>query len=145
MMNIRRIALLVCLLAAPTAVYLFGQTPPAATQSRVTAASRAFEMRTYYAHPGKLEDLHKRFRDHTSRLFLKHGMEIVGYWVPVDKPDVLVYILAYKTRAAGDASWKGFREDPEWQQARKASEANGPIVAKIESQWLEATDYSPVR
>jgi NIPSNAP len=145
MMNIRRTALLVSLLAAPMAAHLLGQTPPAASRSTVTAGSRSFEMRTYYAHPGKMADVHKRFRDHTSRLFRKHGMEIVGYWVPVDKPDVLVYILAHKTRAAGDASWKGFRDDPEWQQARKASEANGPIVAKVESQWLEATDYSPVR
>ena len=121
------------------------QTPPPAPESKTTAGSRTFEMRTYYAHPGKAEDLHKRFRDHTSSLFRKHGMEIVGYWVPNDKPDVLVYILAYPSKAAADASWKGFREDPEWQKARAASEANGPLVAKFESLWLRSTDYSPIR
>jgi hypothetical protein len=124
-----------------------GQTPtPApAHESKTTAGSRTFEMRTYYAHPGKIEDLHKRFREHTATLFKKHGMENVGYWVPNDKPDVLVYILAYPSKEAADASWKAFREDPEWQKARAASEANGPLVAKVESSWLRSTDYSPIR
>ncbi len=121
------------------------QTQPPAPASATTAGSRTFEMRTYFAHPGKIEELHKRFRDHTSRIFKKHGMEIVGYWVPNDKPDVIVYILAYPTKAAADESWKGFREDPEWVKARKESEAGGPLVAKVESVWLQATDYSPVR
>jgi len=121
------------------------QTPPPAPASKTTAGSRTFEMRTYYAHPGKAEDLHTRFRDHTSKLFKKHGMDIVGYWVPNDKPDVLVYILAYPSKASADASWKGFREDPEWQKARAASEVNGPLVAKVESSWLQSTDYSPIR
>jgi hypothetical protein len=119
--------------------------PAPAAASPSTAGSRAFEMRTYYAHPGKIEDLHKRFRDHTTRIFKKHGMENVGYWVPNDKPDVLVYILAYPSRAAAEASWKAFREDPEWLKARKESEAAGPIVAKVESVWLSATDYSAIR
>jgi hypothetical protein len=123
------------------------QTPPApaTSSSPSTKGSRAFEMRTYYALPGKAEDLHKRFRDHTTKLFKKHGMENVGYWVPNDKPDVLVYILAYPSRAAAEASWKAFREDPEWNKARTASEANGKIVDKVESVWLSATDYSAIR
>jgi hypothetical protein len=126
--------------------------PPAAQAAPLTApatptlaGSRVFEMRTYYAHPGKIEDLHKRFRDHTTQLFKKHGMENVGYWVAWDKPDVLVYILAHKSRAAADASWKAFREDPVWVKARAASEAAGPIVAKVEVAWLSATDYSAIR
>ena len=109
------------------------------------AGTRAFEMRTYYAHPGRLEALHKRFREHTSRLFRKHGMDIVGYWVPTDKPDVLVYVLAYPSRAAGEASWKAFQADPEWQKAKAESEKDGPIVAKVESVWMSPTDYSPIK
>jgi NIPSNAP len=114
-------------------------------QSSTAAASRVFEMRTYYTHPGRLDALNKRFREHTTRLFKKHGMENVGYWVPADKPDVLVYILAYPSRQAADAAWKGFREDPEWQKARTESEKDGPIVLKVESVWMTATDYSALK
>jgi hypothetical protein len=131
----------------PTATPPPAAAKPAATAptSPTFAGSRVFEMRTYYAHPGKIEDLHKRFRDHTTGLFKKHGMENVGYWVAWDKTDVLVYILAHKSRAAADASWKAFREDPDWVKARAASEAAGPIVAKVEVAWLSATDYSAIR
>lgn len=122
-----------------------GSPAPTQASPAVTEGSRVFEMRTYYAHPGKADALHKRFRDHTSTFFRKHGMDIVGYWVPVDKPDLIVYVLAYPSRAAADASWKAFREDPGWKAARAESEKDGPIVAKVESVWMNATDYSPVR
>jgi NIPSNAP protein len=118
------------------------QQPPAA---KPAATGRVFEMRTYYCHPGRLEALNKRFRDHTTRLFTKHGMENIGYWVPTDKPDVLVYILAYPSREAATASWAAFRADPEWNTARTASEADGPIVQKVESVYMTATDYSPMK
>jgi len=111
--------------------------------------SRCFEMRTYHAAPGKLEDLNKRFRDHTCELFKKHGMGIVGFWIPTD-PDkgsdnTLVYILAHQSREAAKRSWAGFMADPEWKKTQAASEANGKLVTKVESIYLAATDYSPVR
>ncbi len=118
---------------------------PATSSSPSTKGSRAFEMRTYYALPGRGEALHKRFREHTTALFKKHGMENIGYWVPNDKPDVLVYILGYKDRAAAEAAWKAFRADPQWVKARTESEADGKIVDKVESVWLSATDYSAIR
>lgn len=118
---------------------------PATSSSPSTKGSRAFEMRTYYALPGRGEALHKRFREHTVALFKKHGMENIGYWVPNDKPDVIVYILAYKDRAARDTAWKAFQSDPEWVKARTASEADGKIVEKVETAWLSATDYSAIR
>ena len=124
------------------------QTPPATppTPSKSAAKdSRCFEMRTYYAAPGKADALNARFREHTSRLFQKHGMTIVGYWIPQEKPDVIVYILAYKDRAARDAAWKAFGSDPEWQTARKASEAEGRLAEKVESVFMDATDYSPLK
>lgn len=141
-------------LSAPLSAGARGQTQPTpataastppAPASPTTAGSRLFEMRTYYANPGKIEDLHKRFRDHTIAIFKKHGMESVGYWVPSDKPDVLVYILAHKSKDAADASWKEFRDDPEWKKVAADSEVNGKLVAKIESVWLSATDYSAIR
>lgn len=122
--------------------------PPAAPVSSTAAVakdSRVFELRTYYSEPGKLDALHARFRDHTTRLFQKHGMTIIGYWMPREAPDRIVYVLAYKSKEAADAAWKGFREDPEWVKARTASEANGRLVTKVESIYMDATDYSPVK
>jgi len=132
-------------------------TAPAAQPPKPTLApspslakdSRCFEIRTYYAAPGKLEDLHARFRDHTVKLFKKHGMQIVGFWGPTDKEagseNKLVYILAYPSREAREAAWKTFGADPDWQAARKKSEENGRLVEKVESTILMATDYSPVK
>jgi heme-degrading monooxygenase HmoA len=103
-----------------------------------------YEMRTYYAAPGKLEDLNTRFRNNTMRIFAKHGMVNVGYWMPVENPDnKLIYILSYPSREARNLSWKAFGSDPEWQAVAKASEANGKLVAKAESVFMENTDYSP--
>ncbi len=106
---------------------------------------RLFEMRTYHTHPGRLDALNARFRDHTNKLFVKHGMELVGYWTPQDKPDTLVYILAYPSREAREASWKAFQADPDWKAAREASEKDGKIVDKVESVFLDPTDYSPIK
>ena len=106
--------------------------------------TRVFEMRTYFAAPGKLDALNARFRDHTIKLFTKHGITNVGYWMPIENPDnQLVYVLAYPSREARDTSWKAFGADPDWQSARKASEENGKLVAKVEAVFLKATDFSP--
>jgi len=106
--------------------------------------SRVFEMRIYYANPGKLADLNTRFRDHTCKLFEKHGMQNIGYWVPLDNPEEkLVYVLAYPSREAREASWKAFGSDPDWQAAYKKSHEQGVLVKKAESIFMTATDYSP--
>lgn len=109
--------------------------------------TRCYEMRTYYAAPGKFNDLHARFRNHTTKLFEKHGMVNLGYWVPMDEKDgaanKLIYILAYPSREAREQSWKAFMADPDWQAAQKASEVNGKLVEKAEQRFLQATDYSP--
>jgi len=103
-----------------------------------------YELRTYYAAPGKLDDLHARFRDHTMKIFEKHGMTNIGYWVPLENPDrKLIYMIAFPSRDAAKKSWKEFGGDPEWQAAQKASEANGRLVTRVESVFLTTTDYSP--
>lgn len=105
---------------------------------------RVYEMRTYYAAEGKLDALHARFRDHTVKLFEKHGMTNVGYWTPLDnKENKLIYVLAYESNEAREKAWKEFLADPEWKKAAAASETNGRLVAKIESVFLKTTDYSP--
>jgi hypothetical protein len=114
----------------------------------VAPKERLFEMRTYTSHPGKLDALNARFRNHTNRLFQKHGMALIGYWTPAEgeaQKNTLVYILAYPDRESRERAWKAFQEDPDWKKARAESEAAGPLVAKVESVFLKPTDYSPIR
>jgi hypothetical protein len=117
----------------------------------VAKDSRVFEMRTYYTAPGKLEDLQARFRNHTVKLFEKHGMTNIGYWVPVNEKtgqpsgNTLVYILAYPSLEARQNSWDGFMADPDWNAARNESEKNGKLLEKIDSVFLKATDYSAIK
>jgi len=107
-------------------------------------SARCFEMRTYFAAAGKLDALHARFRDHTTKLFIKHGMTNVGYWVPKDNTEnKLVYLLSYPDLAAREASWKAFQADPDWTAARDASEVAGKLVEKVDSRFLTLTDFSP--
>jgi hypothetical protein len=93
--------------------------------------------------------VHSRFRDHTVKLFRKHGMTNVGYWevIPKDntEPNTLIYVLAHPSKEAGEASFSAFRADPNWTKAKTASEAAGPIVDKVEAVYMSATDYSPVK
>jgi hypothetical protein len=120
----------------------------ATTTMTIDAADRVFELRIYTCHPGKLPDLLKRFREHTTQIFEKHGMTNIGYWVPKDAPKsetTLYYLLAYPSREAATASWKAFREDPEWQKVSKDSEANGKIVEKVESTFMDPTDFSKIK
>ncbi len=118
-----------------------------AADSAKPADPRYFELRTYYAPEGRLPDLQARFRNHTLALFKKHGMETIASWVPVDnKTNKLVYLLGYPSKEARAQSWKDFGADPEWKAVAAKTEANGRIVAKVESVFLVATDYSaPIR
>jgi L-rhamnose mutarotase len=132
------------LFAATVSALLIGLTG-CATSSKTATDTRCYEMRVYYAPPGKLDDLHARFRDHTMALFKKHGIENIAYFVPVDNTNnTLVYLLAYPSREAREASWKAFMADPDWKAAAKASEANGKLVSKVEQTFLQPTDFSPV-
>lgn len=113
------------------------------------AGGRVYELRTYTASPGRLDALNARFREHTVALFKKHGMEVVAFWEPVDKEagagEKLVYLLAFPSRAAAEASWKEFRADPEWIRVKAESEVGGVLAAHIDSVFLSPTDYSPLK
>lgn len=131
------------LLPALAAITLAASLP-----SSIRAADApVFELRIYTTHEGKLPDLLKRFREHTCKLFEKHGITNVGYWVPLDKADgsenTLIYIVSHPSREAAKKNWAAFVKDPEWQAAARASEANGKIVAKIQSVFMTTTPYSP--
>ena len=113
-----------------------------------SAASRVFELRTYTAAEGKLPELSARFRDHTTRIFKKHNMEVVGYWIPQDpekSKNTFVYILAFPSREAADKAWADFQADPEWKKVAAESEANGKLVLKVDRMFLDATPYSPLK
>ncbi len=107
-----------------------------------------FELRTYTTHPGRLDALNARFRDHTTRIFEKHGMSNIGYWVPQDAKDhadsTLVYIISHDSRDAADENWDSFRSDPEWSKVAEESQRDGRIVANVESVFMDATDYSAI-
>jgi NIPSNAP len=109
---------------------------------------KVFELRTYTVPEGKLPDLQKRFRDHTRRIFDKHGMKSIGYWTPQDAPNsqnTLIYILEHPSREEAKKHWAEFQADPEWQKVSTESQVNGRIVSKVDSVFMEATDYSPIK
>jgi hypothetical protein len=112
-------------------------------------AGKVFEIRTYHTFPGRLDALHKRFREHTMKMFEKHGMTNVGYWVPQDSPgheNTLIYVISHASREAAKANWAEFSADPVWKKIAADSEADGgKIVEKVESVFMDATDYSPLR
>lgn len=96
-----------------------------------------YEMRIYHCHEGRLNALLQRFQNHTLKLFEKHQMTNVGYWMPTEKPNDLIYILAYPSIEAREASWKAFMDDPEWKEVSRKSEEDGKIVASVESIFLK--------
>jgi hypothetical protein len=131
---------------------LLQSLPVAALLPTVTGAEAAepattvYELRVYHTFEGKLDDLLRRFREHTMQLFEKHGIKNVAYWIPTDEPlkgKTLFYTIAHPSREAAIANWKSFRDDPEWQSVQQKSEANGKLVEKVESTFLTLTDFSP--
>lgn len=112
------------------------------------AQGHVYELRTYYTPEGKLDDLKARFRNHTLKIFERHGMKNVVYGVPMDAPasaNTLVYLLQHDSREAAKKSWDAFRNDPEWTKVRTESEKNGKLTTKVESVFLEPTDFSPMK
>lgn len=124
---------------------------------------RVFELRIYTAHPGKLADLHKRFRDHTCKLFQKHGIELVGFWTPTEQPppakpvpqwagldglsaeNGLIYVVAFPSEEARQKAWKAFRDDPEWKRVYAESHKDGIIVKEVVFKVMQPVDYSPMK
>jgi len=125
-----------------------GRLSAPATVLHAQGSNRVFELRTYTAPEGKLGDLAARFRNHTTALFQKHGITNIGYWIPQDAPasgNTLTYIIAYPNREEAKKRWAAFQADPEWQKARTASEVNGRLTTKIESVFMDPTDFSPLK
>jgi NIPSNAP len=132
--------------ALPAATLLPASLWAASQQDNANPTQAIYELRVYHAAPGKLGELESRFRDHTIKLFARHGMKSVAYWTPLDEPEksnTLIYILQHPSREAAAANWKSFQDDPEWKSVHEKSEANGKLVEKVDSTFLALTDFSP--
>ena len=128
--------------------FMLGSTMQGIQDAQAQSAMRVFELRTYTAPEGKLSNLQARFRDHTMRLFERHGITNIGYWTPQDAPNssnTLVYIIAHDNREAAAASWQAFRSDPDWRQVSQESQVDGRIVSNVESVFLDPMDFSPIQ
>ncbi|NSW52170.1 MAG: NIPSNAP family protein [Anaerolineae bacterium] len=107
-----------------------------------------YELRTYWAAEGKLEALHRRFREVTLGVFAKHGMTVVGFWTPAtatEESGDLVYLMAFPSEEAMKAAWAAFREDPDWVNGKAQSEMDGVLVRRLTSVVLHPTNYSPIQ
>jgi len=139
------------LVAGSTFIFLAGLAAGSFLQQGIAhaqAGKHVYELRTYTAPEGKLGELHARFRDHTIRIFNKHGMKSVIYMSPQDAPDsanTLIYILEHPSREAAKKAWADFQADPEWQKVNTESQVNGRIVSKVVSVFADPTDYSPMK
>ena len=110
------------------------------------SSKTVYELRIYHVAPGTLAELLARFRDHTDKLFARHGMKSVAYWTPIDEPqksNTLIYILQHPSREEAAANWKSFQDDPEWKSVKEKSERNGKLAESIDSTYLALTDFSP--
>jgi hypothetical protein len=106
-----------------------------------------YELRIYRCFGGQLPKLHKRFGDHTLKLFEKHGMKNIGYWTNVFGPsqNELFYLLAFPDLNARMKSFEAFQADPEWIRVKAESEKDGLIVENVENRILAPTPYSPLQ
>ena len=112
------------------------------------AGRRVYELRTYTSPDGKLGNLQARFRNHTVKLFERHGITSVGYFVPQDAPksqNTLIYILAHKDRESAKQNWAAFQKDPEWQAVYKESSKNGPLQTEVLSVFMDPLDFSQLK
>lgn len=142
MRSVCRIGIAVALVLAG---YFAGRASTADAVAAPQDSGRVFELRTYTTPEGKLDLLNARFRDHTRRIFDRHNMTSIGYWIPVDTPNTLVYILAHPSVDEAKKNWDGFRNDPEWQKVKADTEAQGLTGIKVESRFMKPTDYSAIK
>jgi hypothetical protein len=104
------------------------------------------ELRIYDVLPGRMPAMHARFANVTSKLFAKHGIRVVAYWENlIGLSNQLIYLVEWENLAERETRWDRFGSDPEWLAARAASEADGPIVARVTNSILKPTAYSPLK
>jgi len=116
------------------------------TQSKAAGTNHVYELRVYHAVPGKLDALVSRFRDHTEAIFKRDNLKTIGYWVPTDNKDnLLIYIVDHNSKADADKNWAAFQKDPDWVKVRTETEKDGPINLKVDSTYMDPTDFSKLK
>ena len=102
------------------------------------------ELRIYTTLPGRLPALLARFRDHTLRIWDRHGIRQAGFWTTYIGPDAndLTYMLQWDSLAERETKWAAFLADPEWIAVRAETEKAGPINARVANSLLVPTDFS---
>ncbi len=128
----------------------YSPVPLSEDSAKTIEGGLVYELRTYTANTGKLENLNARFRNHTLGLFAKHGMTNIVYTMPIEgengNGETLTYLIAHKSQEAAGESWNGFINDPEWQKVFQASRADGtPLVSKIVRIYLKPTSFSKLQ
>ena len=117
------------------------------TQVRADS-NRVFELRVYHTVPGKAQALQAEFREKVSKWFAKHDLQAVGYWAPVDAPasdNTFIYILAHPNRDEAKKHWAAFTSDPAFQEMIKSQQGDAKVVEKVDSTYMEPTDFSPLK
>ena len=121
--------------------------------------NEVYELRIYYTHEGKFDDIISRFENHTTKLFERHGFTNVGYWTSQirEKPSfadeilnnkdqgALYYIVSFPNMEERDKSWDLFINDPDWNKVYNKSIEDGPIVSRIEQVFLNPTSFSKLK
>lgn len=133
----------------PTSIFMTANDYSKAFKWELDQPGGLFELRTYVASPGKLEALNARFRNHTTKLFAKHGMTNLGSWTPFDHPEsqnTLIYLLHHSSREQADKNWQSFLADPTWKKVARESQVDGKLLAQPpERLFLRATGFSPLK
>jgi hypothetical protein len=105
--------------------------------------NHVYEMRMYYAAPGKMGALLTRFADHTEALFERYNLKTIGYWIPHENPkNLLLYILQHESLEAANKNWEDFRKDEEWLKVKAETDAPVPLVATIDRYFMDKIDFS---
>ncbi|GAA4550227.1 NIPSNAP family protein [Pseudonocardia xishanensis] len=102
------------------------------------------ELREYTTIPGRMPAMVARFREHALPLFVRHGMDCLFVSVTElgeDCANQLVYALRFDSHEDMVAKWRAFRTDPDWQEAKRQSEAAGPLVSRSSRRLLDEEPF----
>ncbi len=104
-----------------------------------------YELRIYYIHPGRMENIHKRFSEVTLELFKKHNIRTVDFWEDAEAKNIIYYLLEHDDMDARNKNFKSFGSDPDWIKAKELSQRDGPIVERTENFFMKRVPYAPAR
>jgi len=119
--------------------------------NNVTPESRCFELRMYTVDParvnqgdfnGGIDELHQRFREDEAAMFERHGADVIGVWQDLERPNTLIWMLAYRDLEHRAEVWTKFANDPDWTALR--AKYNVPLNAP-QVFYMSNTDYSNLK